>query len=583
MQTLITNDKANRQRRRTLLAVVIAAAMAFTGCTKTEEAAPPKVAAPAPVVVQPAQVVRPAPSRAVLTANVGVTLAVNQYAYARLMTEVFATTDFSKASDSKEAALMLSDAQEAWKHADVAIDGAIILADNARTAPEEPVETEQPETGTPSKGKGEDKAEPAPGTTSDVALGGPGGADFGVALAEFVADSSATDWAAPFTDYYETSDQMTILGRLLLELQSDASLVQAKLETASLKVDTAAPADLADIAKDAGLSDAAKVGLYVTSTAVPPGGSVKPLAAAEAGAMDPESFVVTGVDGLVIMGTDSSKIMLGHEKQVTVAKSDLGSDADSFSAVIGLVDLDPTGSGAVAGIEDLENSLVQLGRQPAEWFMKDEVPAIAVDEQPDNTAKVDITPVPKGATPRETEANLQANGVRPAPAPNQPIAEIAREVRADPVRVTQVIEILITVVEDGPPDGPSDVEQGIADAPPPTTGGSRPVDVSAVAGSYGIVVDGELTTSTDVALSGDSMTITFTNDAGTVFVLTGPFDASTGSYTTTSSTYSNAEYGESGGGGVGLDIVFDTNASPITASGTAWDELGSYPVTLVKN
>lgn len=580
MITRTEKTKKNRELTHLVTAATATLALGLAGCGKTGEQTVTEAPVNSAVVVEPARVVRPEPTRTILSANVAVTLAVNQYVYARLLTDELATGDYSKTSSSADVTAQLLDAEEAWGHADVAIDGALLLAGHARNASEQEEGKAPPEGDREQKTKTGDKS--APDRTFEEDPQADAESDFGTAMGTPIADAGGNAWMEPFTDYFEPVDEMTILGRLILELQEDSALTQSKLADLSADLSGVPAQDIPDVITTAGLHQTPKVGLYVTSTAIPEGGSVQPLQST-ADEIDADSFVVSGVDALAIMGTGSSKILLGYEKQVVVVESDLGEDPGSFSAVIGFVDLDPTRTGAISAVEDLKNPLVQVGKDPDDWFLADEILAVEVEERSDNSAELEVRPVPKGSTPQQRTQNLRQAGVRQVAAPRQTLPEIAQTMRADPKQVTQVIEIIIKVVDEAAPSSPSDVEQGIEEAPERTDAGR--VGTRQVSGTYTMAIsspDNNLSTTATVVQNGSGMTITFVNDFGATFVFKGSYDETTGVFVLTEATGSHPEHGDNIPADVSLDLVFDQNANPITATGTGVDASSSVTVTLTR-
>lgn len=433
------------RRTRSLLAVASAILLAAAGCSggATEEKSAPLQ----PVVIAPVEVVRPAPPPAAVTANAALTIATNQYVYARLVTED------ALAGKGPELRELIN----AWEDARFAVEGALEISSGS---------TQDSGTGA--------KSAPAPTPGQEFALN-----DVGAVEATPVrstgtplpAKDKSENWAESFTRYVDPAETTQILKTLAEDLERDISATLRGLQ----EIPAGKDPQFADVSY--------RVDLGVTSTEVPEKGTIRKLSSPKDRGADENYFVISGVDAIVLSGPRTSSIMVGAAQQVAVSEEDVTGAKPDVTALVGLVHLDPSASIDRAG--NAENPAVFVGDRPGRWFGPQQITAANVEPEPNGEAKVQAAEVPRAANPDQTLENLRAVGVQPDPTPPVPLSTIAEEVRTNPREVATIIEILISVV--GPT--PQTTRPTAPDEPaaPPSSTGRMPANV--VAGTYWVDQD----------------------------------------------------------------------------------------------
>lgn len=485
------------------------------------------------MVVQPVEVIRPAPEPAVAAANTAVALAANQYVYARLLTEELLT------GTGGDLARLYDDTLLAWDNAEVALAAA------------------QDAIATVGGSKLSDKA-------------GGGQAE---------GDSA---WAEPFARELSPAQANDYLLDFSDQMVADAATLGDTVWAAKDAVTSRSASEKEQVSRD--IARSAKVDvLATTEKAAAPGGSIGALPGSRAAATDPEAFVVDGVDGLVMVSeSGQNTIMVAHDQQVTVTGEVLDGRDGPVEAVFGLLPVDT----AAAQKKEVVNAVPLVGTTPKQWSPRGKVTGVRVAPAKKGQTSVKATPVPKGRDPKQTEQNLEAAGVPVREAPDATPAQVADGLQVDPEAVRATIEILIIVVNDNVGDPatnagperqtrprnptptedirqPADVPQGLPAAPPEVGG-----NVEGTYAAFSQFPDGDSGESTvEVTLDGSTLTI-WSSDGSTI---TGFYDAASGSFSA-----------ESDGGEV--NMVFDTWSDPITASGEVYSPavgLGVY-ISLTK-
>lgn len=507
--------KMSNIKKGSAAAITVALILGITGCVKSgPDTTNDNDGSAAELVIQPVEVIRPAPEPAVAAANTSVTLATNQYVYARLLTEELLSSKDSNLTQLYDQTLL------AWDDAEVALAAA-----QAAIA-------EVDESGLSNKSDS-GRAE------GDSAWAEP--------FARALSPAQATQYLLDFSD----------------EMVADSAEVGDAVWAAedAFTTERSSKKDRDRVARE--IERIAKVDVLVTMADARSGGTVGILPGSEAAAKDQDTFVVNGVDGM-IMVSDSGQntIMVADGNQVTVTPAILDGGDGYIVAAFGLLPVDRV------AIEKRKvvDAAPLIGTDPKLWSQPGKVTEVAVTPSPNGETSVRATPVPRGKNAEETQQNLQKAGVQVQEAPQTTPGQVAEVIRVDPETVRIVIEILVTVVTENLGVSPTDADQNRETRPrrPSTTPPTNPPgpvtpDKPAydVVGTYSSISEypdgdsGEFTV--EVTLEGSVMTLAASD--GTV--VTGTFDSSTQTFTGSSD-------------GDELTLVFDTSSTPITAEGEGY-------------
>lgn len=527
-------------RRGAAFVVVLALGTGAGACSLFEpEAEEVEVGEALELVIEPVEVTRPAPEPAVATANTAITLAANQYIYARLLTEQLMVYGDDLESQSERSDLY-GETLDAWDDAEIAIEGAIDVLDELEASGA---------LGASASGEAEERDDESRRDTRRRADRDRAG---------------EAEWAAPFTTQLDEETLTDYLYEFAFQMEDDAADLGDIVwgEEAVLTDTKASSKELDGLIRE--VDEVAQVRVMAAFYGHEANSTVRTLPSSEEAAADPEAFVVEGVEGLLMVSERGrSTIMVADQDQVAVTSEVLDEAGDQVSAVIALLEVDP----ASFSPDEPANAAPFIGTNPRQWFLGQKILGIGVNEQRDGSLSLRLLPIPRGKNTKQTAANMRKAGIDPQPATEVTVDGLARRVSIEPRIVQTTIEVMVTIARDG-----GDRDDGSAEQAPRPERPARPTEPQApsqpevaqgiVTGTYDVAYeypDGTSDTgSAEVSLDGESMTLVFVN-AWEQDVLTGVYDA-----VSTTFTGHDADYLTD------ITIVFEVTMSPVTAVGDAF-------------
>lgn len=550
--------------------------------------------------------------------NQGMSLAIQQYIYARLLTEQFIVTDFNEDTSLPEVEALLAEAVQAWDDAETMLAGAEDLVSSAQIL----MDVEADSAG---KGVSDESAAPAdqsldggfaaePVAAHPAAVPPASGHPVASAMPTMVpcADPKMDPkaWAEDFTSRYDALSGSKRLQTLAQQMNLDVKQAHEQLEAAQEIIHSGATKDAAfwDKMTKAAMATktAAKVGLFVTSTIATAGGSLGALATGSATLTQAGGILVSGVDTVIEVGATTSAIVLGEDHKVTASMNNIQDVTGPLATGFGVMfptfgGSDEALGGAIANLGGVVMDL--LGeKRVAGWNVKmlsgkskaaakpapDKAPADAktpAQVTPSESApplgpgetEITMASVPTGEDVAQTNKNLEAAGFPPLPVeePTTTLEEATQEVAPDPVEAAAQMEDLMTRME----EALSQVQEALIQAALKDIPGTYEVTES-------VVMDGDplgpYTFQAVITLEGTNMTMAFSGEH--TDVLTGTFDPETATFVGINQnmpdTSGPAEYSDEGFSQqmsaimsmtdymmAPTALVFDLGAYPLTATG----------------
>lgn len=351
------------------------------------------------VTVEVAEVLRPAPPPAAAAASAAVTLAANQYIYARLLTEDFLTEALEGGAGVSELDGVLADAQAAWWDTEDAVEATFTLTEAAAD-----------DIGRDGTSRGQDAPSSSPSWAEDFAR--PMSDAELVAEMEFLTEEMAAD----------TARMQDVLVDAQAVLNSGESEASVRSELSSLGRTIAGKAD---------------IGVYITSEDVGRGSSLRPLPGS-LGALDSEkAFIVEGVDALVLLSqNDAPDILVADNQQVTITPETLEDEDKPVTTVLGLL---PVTEESLEANPD-RSPVTLIGAGNRNWMWNSRVYGVSVTESAAQTSLTvaSITAV----TIQEVQVSLESIGIIAQAAPNLPPVQVGISIRIDPRVAGGVLEEL---------------------------------------------------------------------------------------------------------------------------------------------
>ncbi len=615
-------------RTRTSLALISSFALvaSMAGCGLLGGAAPDggdEDRGPA----QPVAVILPAPSPAEDVAQQAMAIAIQQYVYARLLTEQFITMDFDGTVSEEEVAAVLDQSTQAWDNAAALLESAAAITDSAQLLLDADADTgaAEEEGGTDGEsagGQGEatpglaDLAQPASlrfGGFGQAAAPLPTNPRFGPLPADPSNDPQT--WAENFLKQYDSIDNNQKLRTLAQQMNTDVANVHDQLELAKEIVFDGAmkSADRWEALQKAAMATktAAKVGLFVTATVVTAGGTLGALATGSATLVQAGGILVSGVDVVIEVGATTSAIVLGEDHKVTAAMTDFQNVTGPIAAGFGVVfpnlgSSDSAVGGAVTALGGLIMDYLAEGRiagwmvkkapgkpqqtkpadpvdpaKPTDHAKPTDPPKTATEVTPSKTAppleagetEVTMASVPAGEDAEETNRNPEAAGLPrlPTDQPATTLEQAAAAVEVDVEAAKARMEELERQIEDALVQVQSALVAAAIARIPGTYTGTETVNTDGE-------ITGPYTFPVTITMSGTDMTIAFGGDREDI--LTGTFGPETATFVGMDLN-TPPEPGPEAGNEENLaylfgltnymlvetTVVFDMYANPVTAAG----------------
>lgn len=315
--------------------------------------------------IKPVTVERKPEPQALQTANEATALALHQYIYARLATEVFLTADASSMT-IEELSEMADELLLAWENAKLFSSSAADITNRAVLFLETPATKQTSAVGQPQARFMTLAA--APLNFSAVAY-----------AAESGRKIDPQTWAENLTKQYDTLKGAQRYQQLAQQLGTDARTAYEQMVLAQKIIRNAAELEEAEGVVNAwtesinylqGVKTASKVGVFVVGTVVTGGGSLSALGASSWSLGQAGGVIVGGTDCIVDIAATGSNIILGENHQVTVGFNDVKDKLAPVSAVVGLATFNSAETG---------EQLAYIGDTLVDWFYEGKVMGVQVD------------------------------------------------------------------------------------------------------------------------------------------------------------------------------------------------------------
>lgn len=307
--------------------------------------------------IRPVTVERDAEPLAAGTASEATALALRQYIYARLATELFAEA-VAASAPREELAEMADELLLAWEEAALYSSVAAEISDQAVAVHETAVV------------KQTSAAEQMRLTTLAAVT------EKGSVLPLAAGDAQKTDprtWAANLTKQYDALKGAKRYQQLAAQLGTDAKTAyeQMVLAQAIIHDDATAEAEYNDtLLKTAQvIKTTSKVGVFITATIVTGGGTLTALPASGFTLAQTAGTIVGGVDCLVDVADTGSTIFLGENNQVALAAAEAKKYLGPVSSVFGVLNWQDAASG---------EKLAYIGDALSDWFFEGKFAGVQV-------------------------------------------------------------------------------------------------------------------------------------------------------------------------------------------------------------
>jgi len=359
---------ATTKRFRSFLALFLACVLIFSisacGAKKSQEE----------VEIKPITVQREPEPQILQLANEATVIALRQYVYARLLTEVFLTTDTS-AMTAEELSEMADELLTEWKNATVFSTSAINLTNQSVVLLEKLAVNQ-----ISSVAKFQERFR----SIAEASLILPHVAQ----AAEGIRRIDPQSWAENLTKQFDALEGAKRFQQLAQQLGTDARTAYDQMVLAQTIIKNAAELDEAEAMLDAynrsinylqGIKTASKVGVFVVGTIVTGGGSISSLGASSLSLGQAGGVIVGGVDCIVDIATTGSTIILGDNNQVALGFDGIKDVLAPVSAVLGLSSLNAAETG---------EQLAYIGDTLVDWFYDGKVMGVQLDDAKNVTAQI---------------------------------------------------------------------------------------------------------------------------------------------------------------------------------------------------